>query len=153
MRKILLFAALGALLSTGASAQQSAADYRQRLVDLVALSSIFGELHHIRRNCEPRYEADAWRERMKKLVDLEEPQATSRNDMVSAFNKAYQRAGARFPTCDRRARDYAATRAAQGDALIERLTEPLYEAMKEGVILAPYVPSSDAPATETQDSN
>jgi uncharacterized protein (TIGR02301 family) len=127
---IIAFAAVG-LLTAGAAAQQTAADYRQRQADLVALSAIFGEMHHIRRSCEPRLEADAWRQRMKRLVELEEPQDVARNDMVAAFNKAYSRAQARFPVCDRRARDYAAAKAAQGDQIVARLTEPLREAIEE----------------------
>ncbi len=119
------------LLASGASAQQTVADYQQRQADLVALSVIFGELHHIRRSCEPRYEADIWRERMKELVELEEPQPTARNEMVAAFNKAYRRAQNRFSFCDRQARDYAAARANTGERIVERLAEPLRETMME----------------------
>ncbi len=119
-----------AALSTGAAAQDLAR-YQQRQKDLVAVSAVFGTLHHVRRTCEPRLEADAWRERMKKLVELEEPQPAAREEMVASFNKAYRDAQRRHPVCDRRARDYAAARAAQGDAIIARLTAPLYEVMAE----------------------
>ncbi|MBL4618786.1 MAG: hypothetical protein JKX88_01650, partial [Marinicaulis sp.] len=33
-------------------------DYQIRKTDLVLLSAIFGELHHIRRHCNPRQEGD-----------------------------------------------------------------------------------------------
>ncbi len=131
IRNAIIAAAIAGLLTASATAQQTAADYRQRQADLIALSAIFGEMHHIRRSCEPRLEADAWRQRMKRLVELEEPQAVARNDMVAAFNKAYSRAQGRFPVCDRRARDYAAAKAAQGDQIVARLTEPLREALEE----------------------
>jgi len=135
-----------------AAAQQTAEDYRQRQADLMALSAIFGEMHHIRRNCEPRFEADAWRERMKKLVELEEPQDLARNDMVASFNKAYSRAQSRFPLCDRRARDYAAARAAQGEQLVARLTEPLREAMEEE-IETPFVWSAKDASENRNDTD
>jgi len=125
-----LAAGLALVFSANANAQTFEA-YQQRQSDLISLSSIFGELHHIRRHCEPRFEGDLWRNRMKKLIDLEEPQATAREKMVAGFNKGYRKAQKRFSTCDRRARDYAAGRAAQGDAIITRLTAPLYEAMAE----------------------
>jgi uncharacterized protein (TIGR02301 family) len=131
IRNAIIATAIACLLTAGAAAQQTAADYRQRQADLIALSAIFGEMHHIRRSCEPRFEADAWRQRMKRLVALEAPQAVARNAMVAAFNKAYSRAQTRFPACDRRARDYAAAKAAQGDQIIIRLTEPLREAIAE----------------------
>lgn len=123
---------LSALASATAQGYDS---YEQRQKDLVQLASVFGDLHHIRRMCEPRYEADAWRERMKKLVDLEAPMPDARQDMVSAFNQSYRNVQRRFPSCNRRARDYAASRAARADAIVERLTAPLYDAMEENETL------------------
>ncbi len=118
----------GALIGTTApAAAQDFNDYQVRKTDLVLLSSIFGELHHIRRHCDPRMEGDIWRTRMKKLVDLEEPQASAREEMVAAFNKSYRAAQDHFPTCSRQSRDHAAARAARGDAIIERLTASLVE--------------------------
>ncbi|MGE0409527.1 MAG: TIGR02301 family protein [Amphiplicatus sp.] len=104
-------------------------DYARRARDLAALSRLFGELHHIRRSCEPRNEADVWRERMKALIELEMPQADLRQDMVAAFNDGYRDAERRFAYCDRDARDYAATIAAEGDDIATRLVEPLYDAI------------------------
>ena len=130
MKKLLLICSLclGAALPAFA---QSASDYRQRQADLTALSEIFGELHFIRRTCEPRTEADLWRDTMKKMVALEEPTATLRATMASSFNKGYRSAQANFPACDRRARDYAALKALQGDSVLRRLSEPLYETANE----------------------
>ncbi len=121
-----LLAALLVLAAVG-PASADYADYKRRLDDLASLAGIFGELHHIRRNCEPQLEADAWRERMKKLVDLEEPQFDARERMVKAFNAGYQSAQTRFPDCDRAARDYAASRAAEGEAVVARLSTALRE--------------------------
>lgn len=123
-------AALTAHAVFSSAAAQTAADYQQRHSDLVSLASIFGTLHHIRRNCEPRMEADAWRNRMKRIVELEDPQPAAREEMVKAFNRAYRDAQRRFPGCSRTAEDYAAARADAGDEIVARLMAPLYEAME-----------------------
>jgi len=119
------------LLAVAASPSfaQDAGDYRVRQQNLTKLSGIFGELHHIRRMCEPRREADSWRNRMKKLVELEEPSATHHVKMVDAFNNSYKTAQRRYDYCDRDAEDYAAARAAQGDAIVGQLMAPLYQSM------------------------
>lgn len=120
--------------------------YQQRQRDLSALAELFGELHHLRRTCDPRYEADVWRERMKKMIELEEPQDAEREQLVQGFNKGYRNAQRRYPGCDRRARDYAAGRAAQGDAIVTRLTEALRQEQEaESFTASPYVIT---PATE-----
>ena len=103
-------------------------DYGARQRSLVSLAQIFGELHHIRRACDPDREADVWRNRMKRLIDLEEPSFDVREQMVGAFNEGYVSAQARFPYCDRDAEDYAAARAYAGEALVSNLTAPLYAA-------------------------
>lgn len=147
-----LFSLLAAIC-LAASANAAAQDYdsyQQRQKDLVQLASVFGDLHHIRRTCEPRYEADAWRERMKKLVDLEAPMPDARQAMVSAFNKSYRDAQRQFPSCNRRARNYAASRAVNADRLIERLTAPLYAAMTDNET---FLFSETPQADETQRSN
>lgn len=101
--------------------------YVERQRDLTVISAIFGELHHIRRTCDPRYEADVWRERMKRLISLEEPDEQFREQLVAQFNDGYRKAQRAFPGCDRRARDYAAARAAQGEDIVRRLTAALEE--------------------------
>lgn len=120
----MLLLTLTALLPATVFAQSLEA-YQQRQADLSALASIFGELHHIRRTCEPRHEADIWRERMKKLIELEDPPQDPRVAMSASFNRGYNSAVRRFPSCNRRARDYAAARAATGDALIKQLSQSL----------------------------
>ena len=64
------------------SSAQGSGDYRLRQQNLTKLSGIFGELHHIRRICEPRIEADIWRNRMKKMVELEGPSDTHHVQLV-----------------------------------------------------------------------
>ena len=126
-----VFASAASLAVPAGAAAEGYEDYRQRQEDLTALSAIFGDLHHIRRYCEPRAEADVWRERMKTVIDLEAPLPEARQAMITAFNRAYRTAQRRYPTCNRRARDYAASQALRADAIIARLTTPLYEALEE----------------------
>lgn len=135
----LLFPAL-ALVLTGEAVAQSAEDYRRRQADLASISQIFGELHHIRRHCDPRREADLWRERMKRMIELEEPTESQQQELVRAFNRGFQGAQARYPSCDRRARDYAAARAMEGDGVLRRLAEPLYEQEQRGGPLIVTIP-------------
>ena len=124
MKRFLPLAAV--LLAAPAAAQEG--DYGARQRGLVSLAQIFGELHHIRRTCDPDREADVWRNRMKRLIDLEEPSFEVREQMVGAFNDGYVSAQARFAYCDRGAEDYAAARALAGEALVSNLTAPLYAA-------------------------
>ena len=122
--------ALFALLIAAPAAAQGY-DYQQRARDLVVMSRILGELHHIRRACEAFGEEEVWRERMRRLIELESPQADLRNEMVAAFNEGFRNAEARFPYCDREARDYAAAGAAEADDAAARLMAPLYDALSE----------------------
>lgn len=120
-----------ALFAVAAPAAAQQIDYAQRARDLTAISAVFGEMHHIRRMCEPERESEIWRDRMRRIIDLEEPQPDLQDRMVKAFNDAFYAAERRFPYCDRDARDYAAARAAEGDAIAARLTAPLYDALSE----------------------
>ncbi|HBK93354.1 MAG TPA: TIGR02301 family protein [Parvularcula sp.] len=120
----LIFLMFAIVAAAPAAAQES--DYGARQRSLVSLAQIFGEIHHIRRTCDPDREADVWRNRMKRLIDLEEPSFDVREQMVGAFNGGYVSAQARFPYCDRGAEDYAAARAYAGEALVSNLTAPLY---------------------------
>lgn len=123
LKRILII--LTVFLSLPAAAED---DYEARRAALTGLSRIFGELHHIRRLCEPEREGDFWRERMKSLIALEQPSFDLREEMVGSFNDGYASAQSRFPYCDRGAEDYAAARALAGEAIVSNLTGPLYEA-------------------------
>ncbi|MEX0644240.1 MAG: TIGR02301 family protein [Parvularculaceae bacterium] len=141
-----LLASLLVIAFAVAPAAADKIDYAERAEDLSALSRIFGELHHIRRACEPREEADVWRDRMRKLIELEMPQTALRQDMVGAFNAGFRSAGARFDYCDRDARDYAASIAARGDEIATRLVEPLYAALTESYEMQRLFTIDEAPS-------
>jgi len=120
-----------AVTASAAAQSQSADEYQQRQSDLVELASVFGEMHHIRRSCAPRIEGDVWRDRMKRLVDLEQPGADARERMVKRFNEGYRNAGDHFPVCDRGARDHAAARAVFARRIVDRLSAPLRQATRD----------------------
>lgn len=126
LRRFALFAVLAALAAPAAAQD---IDYQQRARDLELLAGAFGELHHIRRMCEPRRESEIWRNRMRRLVELEQPPTTLRDRMVQAFNSGFRNAEQRFPYCDRDARDRAAAVAVDADEAVRRLAAPLYAAM------------------------
>lgn len=128
MVRSLLFAVLLAVAAPAVAQDFNAA---QRERDLKSLAAVFGELHHIRRMCEPRYESDVWRDRMKQLIDLEQPSPALRQGLVAAFNDGYRGGQARFAFCDRDAEDYAAARADEGQAIVARLSAPLEAAAAE----------------------
>jgi len=123
--KVRVLAFCSVLLATPVSAQET---FEARASNLAGLSRIFGELHHIRRMCDPDREGDVWRDRMKRLIDLEQPSFDLRERLVRAFNEGYTLAQDRFSYCDNDAEDYAAARASVGEALVSNLTAPLYSA-------------------------
>ena len=133
------FVVAGSLTIAQDSAAQEPGDYRVRQQNLTKLSGIFGELHHIRRICEPRNEADIWRNRMKKLVELEEPSDTHHVRLVEAFNNGYKSAQRQYNFCNRDAEDYAASRASEGDVIVNQLTAPLYQSLSESDASLPLV--------------
>lgn len=130
-RTIVVACAMSVFSLSAAAQSQTADDYQQRQSDLVELASVFGEMHHIRRTCAPRIEGDIWRDRMKRLVELEQPGAEARERMVKRFNEGYRNAGDHFPVCDRRARDHAAARAIFARRIVDRLSAPLRQAARE----------------------
>ncbi|MEO1015120.1 MAG: TIGR02301 family protein [Pseudomonadota bacterium] len=89
--------------------------------ELVALSAVFGELHHVRRMCEPKREGDLWRERMKQLVRLEQPTAKLRRRLVASFNDGFRSAQERYSECDRAAERFAEGRAGLGAEIAAKL--------------------------------
>lgn len=131
MKHLAIATMAAACLALAGPAGAQGVDYAQRARDLEGLSRIFGELHHIRRMCNPRGEAEVWRNRMRRLIDLEQPQQALRDNMVAAFNTGFREGERRYAACDRDARDRAAALAADGDAMTRRLAAPLYEALAQ----------------------
>lgn len=121
---VIMCMTLGNALS-GLSASAQYDTYLQRQQDLITLSGIFGQLHHIRRTCEPRREANIWRQRMQTMVELEEPARQTHIDMFNAFNAGFRAMEARYRECTREAQATGKDLAYSGRVLIDRLTANL----------------------------
>lgn len=109
---------IGITLATQLSAESAVA---ARPDDLTTLARVFGELHHVRRMCEPQREAELWRERMKQMVRLEQPTAQLRRRLVGAFNDGFRSAESAHAQCDNDAEAFAESRAAVGAELAAKL--------------------------------
>lgn len=129
MSRVLLFTALSILVMYSASPAQGRQydQYLQRQQDLVSLANIFGQLHHIRRTCNPRREANIWRERMQNLIELEEPDNDTHLNMVNAFNEGFRASRSSHPQCTRDAQDAGKDLAFKGNEIVQRLSAPLQE--------------------------
>lgn len=114
------FRLAAALLACLAAATPAHAD---RSDDLTALARVFGELHHVRRICEPRAESELWRERMKQMVRLEQPTAKLRQRLVGAFNDGFRSAETIYYECDDAAEDFARARASVGRSIVSTLAQ------------------------------
>lgn len=125
IRRFFIVSAAVFVVASGAAAAAGRGD------DLKSLARIFGQLHHIRRTCEPQREADVWRDRMRRMIELEEPYPTLRTEMIEAFNGGFRDAQARFPYCDRDARDAAAASARDAEDVTTRLITPLYDSLSD----------------------
>lgn len=139
MQMTRLIAFLLFIFATHATAQTGQEDYRVRQENLLRLSAIFGEVHHIRRMCVPQREADIWRNRMMKLIELEAPAATQNRAMTKAFNDGYYRARRQFNTCNRAASSYAASRADEGERVVAALMAPLYDSLAQEEGTLPFI--------------
>jgi len=131
MRLIVLLISFSAFIAEPTIAHTQYEDYVERKKNLIELAGIFGHLHHIRRTCEPRREANIWRERMQNMIELEEPDSDTHLKMVNSFNENFRNSRNRFPSCNRQARDSAKNFANEGYILIEKLTSPLEDDLKD----------------------
>ena len=119
-----LLSANPAALAQEADANVLPASPQERRADLVRLSAIMGEAHHIRANCDAQ-EAEVWRQRMSRLIELEQPTPAQRNAMVQAFNSAYYDAQQSHAGCDRAARERVRNLAGEGRQLTQKLAANL----------------------------
>ena len=125
---LMIFSALMIVVADAAATSAAAQDeaYQRRQRDLIALSTVFGKLHHFRRLCQPGRESQLWRDRMKEVIDYEEPPATTRAAMIKGFNLGFKAVEKDYQTCNRRVDDLATDEASRGEAIIASLKAPLY---------------------------
>lgn len=120
--------ALGLIVSLAATQDVSAQDegYKRRQSNLVALSTVFGRLHHLRRLCVSRREDQLWRDHMKQVIELEDPVSQTRAAMIDGFNAGFNSAQRNYDRCTRQVEELAAEEAIRGEAVAASLQAPLF---------------------------
>jgi uncharacterized protein (TIGR02301 family) len=86
--------------ATGASAQIAlgAADSKPYDDRLMRLSEILGAVHYLRELCGAN-DGQAWRERMKELMDAEGSTALRRANLTRSFNSGYRSYSRTYNNC------------------------------------------------------
>ena len=129
MRIALAALALAALallaLAVPARAQpEAAAAFEARQADLVALAERLGALHRLQQVCNPEEDPDRFREDLMAIIPLEVPRASTRTEMIDAFNAGYRDATSAHVICGREARRAYAAEAERALVVTERLYAP-----------------------------
>jgi uncharacterized protein (TIGR02301 family) len=90
---LLAFAAMGS-----AHAQGSAVDTRPYDDKLLRLSEILGAVHYLRELCGAN-DGQAWRDRMRELMDFEGSTALRRAKLTRSFNNGYRSYSRTYSSC------------------------------------------------------
>jgi len=109
-------AALLLALAVAFPAHAQTAERRQRLLDL---AYVLGEAHALRQACAA--EDQAWRSRMRRLIEVEAPDRALETRLAERFNAGFLARRAEVPTCTPRAAKQEAEVARKGQALAESL--------------------------------
>jgi uncharacterized protein (TIGR02301 family) len=111
------------LAAQPAAAQERSPAERQAIIEL---SYVLGEAHGVRTVC--RGDKDqTWRERMKRLIEVEAAEASFTRRLQDSFNTGYNAARAGFTSCDANAKAEAAQIAVRGRDLAKLVAEGLGE--------------------------
>lgn len=103
MRQRLAAAILLAGVALASPATAQTFDSGRYRADLLRLSQILGELHHLRALCSDA-ERQLWRDEMTALLQHDNPTPERKNEMIGAFNAGYAAAQRGYGACDERAR-------------------------------------------------
>ena len=113
------------------------------LRDLVSLSEMVGAAHAVREGCNGATD-QYWRAYMIQLLGLEAPlQSGLRTQMVSAFNRGFEREKSRRAGCDASANDREAQYSIEGQQLAERLAAFYFPKRTNGIELELQEPQPD----------
>jgi uncharacterized protein (TIGR02301 family) len=95
-----LLAAVAALCSLGLTAQAPLPPAETKPYDdrLVRLSEILGAIHYLRELCGAD-EGQAWRDRMRELIEAEGSTAMRRTRLTRSFNQGYNSYSRTYKTC------------------------------------------------------
>ena len=142
MFRSVLIAALMALgapapsyAQTSTSAQQTPTRNQSYLRDLVSLSDIIGSAHAVRVRCNGE-DDQYWRTYMIQILGLEAPtQSSLRTEMVSAFNRGFERESSVSIGCDATANEREANYAVDGERLAAGLAAYYFPERKGDPVL------------------
>lgn len=95
--------AAGAALAQTQSTQTEVSDARPYDDKLMRLSEILGALHYLRELCGGN-EGQAWRDRMRELIDSDKGSALRRVKLTKSFNQGYRSYRRTYTTCSPSAR-------------------------------------------------
>ena len=101
---------------------QAAPARAERYDPLLALAEVLGQSHALRQACAGP-DAQYWRARMARLMDVGRPQGAWAAGLTAAFNDGYHSRRKLFPVCTPAARRAEMTAAARGRNLAGRLAE------------------------------
>src|SRR4029453_10647144 len=90
--------AAAAAMAAGAWAQAPTGDSRPYDDKLMRLSEILGAVHYLRELCGAN-DGQAWRDRMKELMDTEGSTALRRAKLTRSFNNGYRSYSRTYSTC------------------------------------------------------
>lgn len=122
MKKLAL--TLFCLVGLQPSAQAQDVNQATRSRDLTELSRVIGAMHHFHMLCHPYDYPQLYRDRMKELVTLEEPQPSARTAMIEAFNGGFNTAQVTYEFCGYEAETEMRRLADEGGRLTARLAAP-----------------------------
>jgi uncharacterized protein (TIGR02301 family) len=96
--RLCLCAALAAAATSGLAAQSGTPDSRPYDDKLMRLCEILGAVHYLRELCGAN-EGQAWRDRMRELIDSEGTSALRRARLTRSFNNGYRSYSRTYNTC------------------------------------------------------
>jgi uncharacterized protein (TIGR02301 family) len=141
MRRLILVTVLLAA-PLQAFAQDRPPAVRQNLVDL---AYVLGEAHALRQVCEG-VQDQYWRQRMVRLMDTEQPDATMERRLRESFNTGFATRQGEFPTCTPAAQTAEAAAMRRGRGLAERLARASHAAPPPAATDAMRDDMADRPA-------
>ena len=109
-------------IAGGAWAQGPTGDARPYDDKLLRLSEILGAVHYLRELCGAN-DGQAWRERMKELMDTEGSSALRRAKLTRSFNNGYRSYSRTYSVCSQTAQTAISRFLAEGAEIADTLAK------------------------------
>jgi uncharacterized protein (TIGR02301 family) len=99
--------------------------FKERQTQLVELARTLGGMHHYHKICRPyHYEPELFRNRVKELITFEDPQQTTKEEMIAAFNLGVKGGAQKYEFCEYGAEDEMRRLSTDGLIISDRLATP-----------------------------